>query len=165
MDAIQVETGSLELNSSEHDLVALVRRIKENHEEVYRSHDFAFEAGCETCPAPCDADRMERVLTNLISNAVKYSPEHSMVTLSVAREGVRAMITVKDQGMGMAPEDVSRLFKPFSRLSRSADQARGTGLGLFSAMRIVEAHGGAISIHSTPGQGTSVRVALPLPRS
>lgn len=110
-----------------------------------------------------DEARLEQVLTNLLSNAVKYSPNGGRIDVRVREEGGRGAITVTDSGIGMTADERQSVFTPFSR-GRSATQRgiEGSGLGLYLSKRIVEAHGGQISVASVPGKGTTVAVELPL---
>ena len=111
-----------------------------------------------------DAALLRRLLANLLDNAAKYSEPPEPVRLAV-REGAGAVVLeVRDLGIGIAPDDLPRLFTPFFRTDRSrARGTGGTGLGLALARRIAEAHGGTIVAESAPGEGTTFRVTLPAP--
>ena len=160
MDSVKVETGQLALQQAELDLTSLVRGIHQVQSDVLTTHRLIFQGGC-TCYIRGDRLRLERVITNLITNAVKYSPEGSTVFLKVEKSGSHASVTVKDEGVGMEDHEIRELFQPFRRLDRTRGMATGTGLGLFSAKKIVEAHGGAIGISSRLGNGTTVVLELP----
>ncbi len=109
-----------------------------------------------------DPGLLRRLVVNLLDNAAKYSEPSAPVALAVHAEGEDAVIEVSDRGIGIAPEDLPRLFTPFFRTDRSrARGTGGTGLGLALAKRIAEAHGGTISARSAPGEGTTFRVVLP----
>jgi signal transduction histidine kinase len=108
-------------------------------------------------------DQVEQVLINLMSNAVKYTPEGGSVVCSLQRVGTRARIEMRDTGIGMAPEDVDRLFTRYFRAeSARASSIDGVGLGLSIVHEIVTAHGGQIEVTSQLGAGTTVVVLLPL---
>jgi two-component system sensor histidine kinase KdpD len=108
-----------------------------------------------------DPDALERVLTNLISNAIKYSPPGSVVRVA-ARALVGAVaIDVADSGRGIPAEALGRIFEPYYRVPDAAGAARGTGIGLAVVKALVEAHGGAVSVESAPMLGTRVSVVLP----
>jgi len=110
-----------------------------------------------------DPPMLRRAVDNLLDNAAKYSEAPAPVVLSAGREGEALRISVQDQGIGVEPQDLPRLFTPFFRTDRS--RARGTGgvgLGLALAKRIVEAHGGSIDVESQPGLGTTVRFRVPV---
>jgi signal transduction histidine kinase len=105
---------------------------------------------------------LARVLDNLLDNAARYSEPAAPIEVSLAADGAGVAIAVRDHGIGIAPEDQARLFTPFFRADRSRDRnTGGVGLGLTLSKRIVEAHGGRISVESRPAEGTAVRVWLP----
>lgn len=103
------------------------------------------------------------VISNLVSNGLKYNRENGEIWVRSYREGEQACIEVQDTGVGIAPEQISRIFEPFSRAGRSAsDPIEGSGLGLSIVKLIVERHHGSVIVSSQPGQGTRFRVLLPL---
>lgn len=161
MDTVQVGTGRLSLQMQDLDIAALVHRVYREQTETISSHAIVFE-GDTVCRVLGDEKRLERVLVNLISNAVKYSPEQTEVVLKVGRRGAWAEVVVGDQGIGIKPEDLKILFQPFGRAPGTKDMVRGTGLGLFTAKKIIEAHGGTIHVTSQSGMGTTVTVLFPL---
>jgi signal transduction histidine kinase len=110
-----------------------------------------------------DATQLQRLFTNLIANGLQYTPAGGTVTVSLQRMGLQAIVTVQDTGIGIAPEQLPHLFDRFWR----ADQARshhhsGTGLGLAIAQAVALSHGGEITVHSVPNQGSTFIVKLPL---
>jgi len=116
-------------------------------------------------PLPCwaDGERIAEVVENLLSNAVKYSPEGGEVRLGVRRERETAVVSVADQGIGIDPEKLGLLFRPFSRAhDRAATGIEGFGLGLSICERITRAHGGRFEVESTPGEGSTFSFTLPL---
>lgn len=111
-----------------------------------------------------DERRLKQILVNLLSNAVKFTPEGGKIGLELRTDTVEQVIqfVVWDTGIGIAANDISRLFKPFVQLdSRLSRQFEGTGLGLSLVQRLSELHGGSITLESTPGQGSRFTVALP----
>ena len=108
-----------------------------------------------------DHVRIEQVLTNLVSNAIKYSLAGSVVEVSLQRQAGQIELCVVDHGMGIAPKDLARIFEPFRRVGLSNGNVPGVGLGLFVVRKIVEAHGGRIDVESTLGRGSTFRVVLP----
>ena len=108
-----------------------------------------------------DRARLDQVLTNLVSNALKYSPAGGDVMIGVATDRDHAVLTVRDHGIGIAEEMLDQVFTPFARREYHVPVMYGTGLGLYITRQIVEHHGGQISLASTPGQGTTVTVRLP----
>ncbi len=116
-------------------------------------------------PLPCwaDGERLGEVLENLLSNAVKYSPEGGEVRLAVRRERETAIVSVTDHGIGIAAQDMDRLFRPFSRLhDRRATGIEGFGLGLHICERIARAHGGKLWVESQIDRGSTFFFSLPL---
>lgn len=109
-----------------------------------------------------DADQLKQVLLNLLDNALKYTPDGGRVGVSVYREGTWAKLEVRDTGIGIAPEDLPRIFDRFYRAERGMSRAGGSGLGLSIVNWVVRAHGGCVSVESTPGEGTVFTVRLPL---
>jgi heavy metal sensor kinase len=110
-----------------------------------------------------DPGALRRALVNLIDNAVKYTPAGGKVEVSLTRDGGHAAIAVRDTGIGIAPDDVERVFEPFVRLDAARESAEsGTGLGLAIARSIAVAHGGQLSLESTPGAGSVFTLRLPL---
>ncbi|MFU2207685.1 ATP-binding protein [Solidesulfovibrio sp. C21] len=114
-------------------------------------------------PMEIDADLVARLLDNVLSNAVKFSPMRSVVRVEMDAAAQEAVVRVRDQGPGILPEERARLFKPFERLSAKPTAGeKSLGLGLAIAEGIVAAHGGRIWVESLPGQGASFCFALPL---
>ena len=114
--------------------------------------------------AMCDADRLREAIDNLVSNAVKYSPIGGAIDLLVAQTAGGIMVEVRDQGAGLSPEDISRLFGRFQRLSAKPTAGESsTGLGLSIVKRIVDLHGGQITVESPgPGKGATFKLTLPV---
>lgn len=163
LDIARLEAGApLQLDSRPTDAVALASRVAAAYDQRTDRHRVRAEALESELVGRWDLSRLERVLDNLLGNAVKYSPEGGQVTVRVARQGHEAVIVVSDQGLGIPAEDMPRLFERFYRASNVQDQAQGTGLGLWGARQIVEQHGGSIAVESEVGVGTTVTVRLPL---
>jgi signal transduction histidine kinase len=112
--------------------------------------------------AHCDADRVAQIISNLLTNAVKYSPDGGEVLVSsVASEGF-VEVSVRDHGVGIAPEFAKRLFSRYERYEKTSGKIIGTGLGLAIAKQIVEMHGGRIWVDTTVGSGSDFRFTLPM---
>lgn len=110
--------------------------------------------------ALCDAGRIERVLANLVQNAVKYGGAEGSITVRLEARGDRALVTVADQGPGLTAEEAGFVFEKYRR-TRSAARREGLGLGLYISRKIVEAHGGQIGVESTPGRGARFWFTVP----
>lgn len=162
LDMASIEAGRLELRAEEQDARDLVRRVVELFESTSAKHDLNVCMPESAVPLRCDPLRIEQVVTNLISNAIKYSPEGGAVDVSLRRVGQETIIEVHDHGLGISQDDQRRLFEPFRRLGLSREAIPGVGLGLFIVRRIVEAHGGRIDVESAVGQGSTFRVILPI---
>jgi len=114
-------------------------------------------------PVDVDPDRIWQTMAILISNALRYTSAGGSITVGARREGQRVLIEVADTGSGIAQEDLPYVFDRFYRADKSRSRSGGgSGLGLAIAKSIVEAHGGAITVASEVGQGTSMRVQLPM---
>ena len=113
--------------------------------------------------AACDADRIREAIDNLISNAIKYSPVGGKISVQVGQESNKTVIRVVDEGAGLSPEDIGRLFGRFQRLSAKPTAGESsTGLGLSIVKRIVDMHGGEVIANSAgPGQGATFTITLP----
>lgn len=118
-------------------------------------------------PVMLQADRraVKQVLLNLLSNAVKFTPPEGKVVISAWKERGRALVAVRDTGIGVSPADLARLGNPFEQAKTDAMLAKGgTGLGLALVKALVEKHGGTLVMKSTLGKGTTVTVDFPLPQ-
>jgi two-component system phosphate regulon sensor histidine kinase PhoR len=110
-----------------------------------------------------DRDRLEQVLNNLVGNAIKYSPDGGEVIVTARREGDSALVSVRDEGIGISQEDRDQLFDRFYRASAERrGGATGLGLGLYVTRRVVEAHGGTVGVDSELGKGSTFYFTLPL---
>ncbi len=144
------------------DIPALLQRVVGEYR--YASDQHRFEVTLPEGPLEILADRnkLEQVLENLLSNAVKFSPQKTPIRVGAMVQGIRLLITVKDQGVGMAPEQLARVFDKFYRADGSNAAVPGLGLGMSIVKNIVEAHGGEIWVESELGIGTQVSFALPM---
>ena len=166
LDVARLQSGqSLDLNRRETDVVALARTVADQVARRARKHSIEIETTTPTLTGFWDPARIERVLTNLVTNAVKYSPAGGQITIAIERDeegsGGWAVVRVRDHGIGIPASDIPRLFTRFYRASNVAG-LEGTGIGLEAVRRMVEQHGGTISVESTEGVGTTVTVRLPL---
>lgn len=161
LETARIEAGQLELRPDVHDAAELLEEVARLHAAV-GTHELVWAGPPEPLLVRCDAQRLEQVLNNLVSNAMKYSPPGSRVALSLERRGDEAVFAVRDHGVGVPPEEQARIFEPFRRGAQARGAAiPGVGLGLCVSRRIVEAHGGQIELESAPGLGSTFRVRLP----
>jgi signal transduction histidine kinase len=168
LDVARLQTGRpLELHRVPTDLVTVARNALADAQQTTDQHTLRFECAESSVRGLLDGPRLDRVLGNLLGNAVKYSPDGGDVILTLVRDetspcGVWAELRVRDHGIGIPATELPNVFERFYRASNVAGQIRGTGIGLAGARQIVEQHGGTISVHSREGEGTTVTVRLPL---
>ena len=160
----QVESGKLAFDPAPVDVIAFCQNITAEAQQaigITQTINFSSQEACDT--AYLDAKLLRHILGNLLSNALKYSPDASAVTFAVDCEPDQITFRVQDQGIGIPEEDQKRLFETFHRAS-NARQIPGTGLGLAIVKQSVELHGGTITFESEEGVGTTFTVMLPAPR-
>jgi signal transduction histidine kinase len=144
------------------DLVRLARQIAARYQSTTEQHVVRMESGADTVVGFWDPGRLERVLANLLSNALKFSPNGGEVVVAVRPDGDRAELSVRDHGLGIPAAEVDRIFDPFHRCGNVVGRVPGTGLGLPGVRQIVDAHGGSIAVETAEGLGTTFRVRLPI---
>jgi signal transduction histidine kinase len=162
LDVSRVASGSLVAKRVPVDLSETVSEAAGRLVEAARLH--GSELRVEVAPGVLgmgDRLRIEQVVTNLVANAIKYGKGWPIV-VRLARDGERAVLTVSDRGVGIAPQDLARIFDRFERASNTR-QYGGLGLGLWISREIVRASGGSIAVESTPGDGATFKVELPVP--
>jgi two-component system, OmpR family, sensor histidine kinase MtrB len=162
LDTTRIESGRLELRPAPLDVRPIVGHVVELYRPIASAHEIVFLEPTEAMVVECDPTRIEQVITNLVSNAVKYSPDGGRVTVSAFAERSEAVVAVADEGIGISPEDRERIFEPFRRTRRSRELVPGVGLGLSVARKIVTGHGGTLEVESRVGVGSTFRIRLPL---
>lgn len=167
VDVARLRAGQpLQLRPETVDFVAFLRQTTLMHEETSPRHGIRFETTLDSLAGQCGSVRMARVLDNLISNAVTYSPDGGTVAVTLRQEHVdsdeHTVIEVRDEGIGIPAADLPHIFERFRRGGNVTEHTNGNGLGLAGARQTVEQHGGQTSIDSREGQGTTVTVRLPL---
>jgi PAS domain S-box-containing protein len=160
LDVSRIHMGRLELELEDVELGGAVAEAVAGVEEEATQNGSAIEVTGTPVHGVWDRLRVSQVATNLLSNAVKYGAGRP-VQVSFGANGERALLVVRDHGIGIDPADQLQIFERFERAVSSRNYG-GLGLGLFIVKRIVEAHGGTISVESRPGEGASFRVELPL---
>jgi len=165
LDLARLDAGTLDLQHSPVDLSALLHNIAEKLAPQARSGNLEIRVETTDLPAVIgDGDRLAQVFTNLVDNALKFTPAGGVITLRAASSGSNIQVEVEDTGEGIPPEALSNIFNRFYQadLSRSGGRKHGAGLGLAIVKEILEAHGGKITVRSELGKGSTFIVYLPL---
>jgi two-component system, OmpR family, phosphate regulon sensor histidine kinase PhoR len=163
VDVARLQVGQeLRLNRAQTDLVALARQAAVEYQANGERHQLRVEAAEPVLVGDWDAERLHRVLANLVSNAIKYSPDGGEVTIHVKRDDGMAVVAVRDCGVGVPPADLPHLFEQFHRAGNVVGRIAGTGIGLAVSRHIVEQHGGTIEVDTLEGVGSTFTVRLPL---
>ena len=163
LDIAKVESGKMKFHFAPTDLRGIVQNSVASTSPLFsrKRQRVMVEMPTESLTAEVDPVRIEQVLLNLLSNANKYSRHDDAIRVSLDREGEFASIEVEDHGVGINLQDQERIFEEFEQI-RSEAPLEGTGLGLALARRFVEAHGGTLSVESSPGAGSVFTMRLPL---
>jgi K+-sensing histidine kinase KdpD len=163
LDLSRMESGHLLLTRRPTDIVQLVKAALASMEPELDGHRLVADLPSGSMVAKVDPGRVEQVLRNLLSNAVKYSPDGGTITVRGRSTPEQVRISVRDQGIGIPPEECDRIFERFYRVENDVTRrTRGAGLGLSICKWIVEAHDGQIRVQSEPGRGSEFRVDLPI---
>ncbi|WP_426756780.1 PAS domain-containing sensor histidine kinase [Myxococcus sp. Y35] len=163
VDASSVEAGRLKLRRAPVPLLEVAREVCSDFRAISPDHDFACELSQEELVVMGDRGRLTQLLTSLMENALKYSPQGGTVRITLAHVDADALLAVADVGIGIPKEEQAHLFERFFR-ARNAPVSRygGLGLGLYVCRDIVERHGGRIWVESEPGRGSTFYVSLPV---
>jgi len=163
LDASRLQAGAMQLEMDQVALDALAERVASRFRTQSDVHQIVTDFPADFPAVEGDAGRLEQVLNNLLSNALKYSPAGGRITIGGHSLPGEVVVTVTDQGVGIPLEEQTRIFERFFRGSRERHQRTpGAGLGLYLVKAIVEAHGGRIWVESGPGEGAVFSFALPL---
>jgi len=161
LDVSRLEAGRpLELNKQRCDLVPLVRQMVSECQQTTARHRILVEAPAELT-AEADPSRLQRVVGNLLGNAIKYSPDGGEISVKLDAHDTDVVLTVRDRGIGIPGQDQQRVFERFQRGTNVEGRIAGTGIGLAGARQIVEQHGGAITVKSQVGKGSTFTVRFP----
>ena len=161
LDLSRIEAGRFAVDPHPVDLRPLLVEALEHHGATARRKGItlSFEAA-PTVFATADTIQLGRAITNLLSNAIKYTSAGGRITIVADRQDGWVALAFRDTGRGIPPEEIPHLFEKYRRV-REAERSEGTGLGLFITKTIVEAHGGAMRVESTPGVGSTFTILLP----
>ena len=162
-----MENGKTPLRIEKCDVVGLASGLVTVQEQLFSDNglelSFVNKTGRDELIAECDPDLLREATVNLLSNAMRYTPEGGKVELSVSRKKQDVLISVSDTGIGIAKEDIPRVFSRFWRSDASRERvAGGLGVGLSLTKEIIDRHNGTISVDSELGVGTTFTLHLPL---
>lgn len=161
LDLSKIEAGRMRLNRGRLDILTMLENLAKTYEPILGRRSIRWE-GKRRAEVFGDANRLFQVLTNLFSNALKFTPEDGAITFHLGQVNGMVTIGVEDNGPGMSPQDLPKLFQKFAQVGpQAADRPRGTGLGLVICKELIELHGGRIDVASVSGQGTTFTVSVP----
>ena len=162
LNVSRLESGKIMIDKNHFNLDELVREIVKETEITLTAHKIYFEP-CEPVIVFADQDKIGSVISNLLSNAVKYSPKGKFIEVKCHFEGGHAIVSVKDDGLGMAPEDTAKIFDRYHRVeSNHSRNISGFGIGLYLSAEIINRHSGKIWVESELGQGSTFYFRLPI---
>jgi PAS domain S-box-containing protein len=165
LDISRIESGrGFALNKVVYNTSDSIRNVIPYFQEQYKTHRFEFIPLDSPLELYADKEKMEQVFKNLLSNAVKYSPDGALIRVSEELSGGDYVSKIEDNGIGMTPEQLEKVFDKFYRVDASDTGIEGSGLGMTIVKHIVEAHGGRISLQSESGKGTVVTFTVPIER-
>jgi signal transduction histidine kinase len=167
LDLMRLESGQgLDLNRRETNIVALVSEAMDDLRALVGNRDMVLDAQISSLVGYWDPDRLDRVIRNLLSNALKYSADDSLVMVRISRETAdrsdEAVIEVCDQGIGIPAADLPFIFERYHRGTNVDGKRPGTGIGLAGAREVVTIHGGTLAVKSVEGEGSTFTVRLPI---
>jgi PAS domain S-box-containing protein len=162
LEASRIQAGGLKLQPTDVNMPRLAERVIDGFRTQTEKHSFRLDFAADFPPAWGDPERLHEVLSNLVSNAVKYSPQGGTVWVGGRVDGAGMTIYVADEGIGIPAEEQDRIFERFYRVESGLHRStEGTGLGLYLVKAVVEAHGGRIWVESAPGRGSILIFTLP----
>lgn len=161
LDVSKIKAGRLEYSITELNITDLVSQCIENAEHVYPAYIFEYEPQ-HPYMVKGNAERLEQVLMNLVNNAVKYSQNNKIVTISTQKRGDNVRVSVHDNGIGLSKDQQSKIFERFYRVEDKKNMTSGLGMGLYISTEIISNHKGSIGVESEPGQGSTFYFELPL---
>lgn len=164
LDLSRLESGRIDLNSRPTDVGALVQRLCQKMGPALQRGGVTAQVDTQGMrdPVVLDPDRIEQLLSNLLDNAIRHTPEGGIVRLMARQQGESIELMVEDTGEGIAEEDLPYIWERFFKADKSRHRRHGSGLGLVIAKEIIDWHGGHVNVVSRPGEGTRFTVTLPV---
>lgn len=164
LEASRMQAGGLKLKPSYLNLADMTTAAVEKLQATTNKHTISVDFSSDLPPIRGDFERLREVLTNLIGNAIKYSPDGGSIKVEGRLENPNKIrLSISDEGIGIAPADQQRIFDRFHRVdNRLSRQTPGTGLGLYLVKSVIEAHSGQVGVNSSPGQGSTFWIELPI---
>ena len=162
LDVSKIQAGKLQYNMIACRLLPLIRESVETARQIYTSHSIECDLPAEDIIISADGAKIEQVLINFLTNAIKYSPDNNRVALAVTQEGGRVLVSVRDFGIGIPAEYLEHIFSRYFRIN-PVSTIGGLGIGLYISKEIISRHGGAIWAESSEGSGSTFYFSLPLP--
>lgn len=153
----------LQINAKKNDLVKVVQKVANYYQEHFAEKPIHLDLRAESLVFNFDHIRISQVMDNLLSNAIKYDNDiHGSINITLQTVGDNAEICVRDEGIGMTPDELQQIYKKFFRAQTEKSSVGGLGLGMAIVKSIIESHNGTIDIVSQRGVGTTVTITLPL---
>jgi two-component system phosphate regulon sensor histidine kinase PhoR len=166
LNVSKLDAGQIDLQLQPINLVSLASQVLDLKRPEAGNRELVLDTDLPDITVQADSMRIRQVLTNLVGNAIKYSPQETRVTVSLAiveTDGQReALVAVDDEGSGIPPEQQSKLFQRYSRVSKNRRRIEGLGLGLYISRKFVQLHGGRIWTESVEGEGSTFYFTLPI---
>ncbi|UCC60139.1 MAG: PAS domain S-box protein [Dehalococcoidia bacterium] len=164
LDLARGEVGMLQVKPAKIDALELLKEVIEDVSSIPASRGQSLKCKLPTSlpPVYCDKVRVQQIVTNLLNNAFKFTPDGEAITLSAGHDGGYLVVEINDRGPGITKREQKRLFNPYYRIDSDRERMSGLGLGLALCKNLVELHGGRIWVHSRLGQGSTFGFSLPL---
>ncbi|TKK71589.1 PAS domain S-box protein [Ilyomonas limi] len=164
LDVSKINTGKMPFNFTSFDLVHLLNEVKEMMQQTSNLHSIVLECSTSELMVYADRQRIEQVIINLVSNAIKYSPNANYIIIRCLAAGGNATVSVQDFGAGIPEEEQRFIFERFYRVKNVASHVSGLGIGLYICNEIINRHGGKLSVSSKPGAGSTFTFEIPVSR-
>lgn len=163
LDVSHIQSGKIKFNYINFDFGNFIKECAGNLTPISNKHQIILKSSVTTLVC-ADKERLEQVVTNLVSNAIKYSPGSNKIIIEAATNNKNILVSVRDFGIGISSENINKLFDRFYRVEGVAEKFQGMGLGLFISAEIIKRHGGKFWVESSEGKGSTFIFTLPVTR-